>query len=315
MLQILGHERVTDFLERAQGSGRLAHAYLFVGPEKVGKTTVAEWFIGKLVELTPSSSPLERGRNILAHPDVFVLSRLTDEKTGKTKQQISVEQVRELREKLSMSSFLGGRKVAFIEEADRLNEEASNALLKTLEEPRGDSILILRASSTKQLLPTIVSRCQALRFTLVPCKTIEAGLCARGVSASEATELARLASGRPGQALRLLQDSDERAQEEAATAQLMQLVVSPLSKRLAAVSNLLPKEDANRAESLSELLNRWEWRFRDLMLSSCGVSTFAPNTQSAHHWASCIDTLHTVRRDLASHVNPTLAIEHLILCL
>jgi DNA polymerase-3 subunit delta' len=313
-MQILGHERMINFLERAIGADRLAHAYLFVGPEKVGKTTVAEWLIGAVMaSATPPNLPLGRGGNVFEHPDIFVLSRLTDEKTGKMKQQISVEQVRELREKLSLSSFLGGRKVAFIEEADRMNEEAGNALLKTLEEPSRDSILILRASSTKQLLPTIVSRCQALRFTLVPRQTIEAGLSARGVSRSEAEELAHLASGRPGQAFRLLQDSDERAQEEAAAAQLKQLVESPLSKRFAMISTLLPKEDANRAESLSKLLNRWEWRFRDLMLSSCGVSTFAPNTKPAEHWATCIDTLHTVRRDLSSHINPTLALEHLIL--
>ncbi len=318
MQPILGHERVVQFLEKALASDRLAHAYLFIGPERVGKTTVAEWLISRVIASASRSNLLQEiasspaNGGILAmtghHPDVFVVNRLTDEKTRKTKQQISVEQVRELRERLAMSSFLGGRKVAFIEEADRLNDEAGNALLKTLEEPSKNSILILRASSTKQLLPTIISRCQVLRFTLVPTKMIEAGLRTRGVSQSEAHELANAAAGRPGQAMRLLTDSEERAREEAAASQLRALLDESLSGKLAMVGKVCPKEEADRLEVLTDTLNRWERGLREHMLGSL-------NTSGAARWAHAIEILQTVRRDLFSNINPTLALERLILTL
>lgn len=317
---ILGHERILDFLNRAIASHRLAQAYVFVGPEKVGKTAVASWLVGKLLDVGKCKDIED-----ITHADFFVLSRLTDEKTGKRKAQIGVEQIRELNEKLAMTSFMGGRKVAFIEEADRMNAEAANALLKTLEEPASQTTLILRASSVDQLLPTIVSRCQVLRFSLVPRKTIEAGLRARGISVSEAEELAALAGGRPGHTFRLLKDSQERAQEEAATSRLCELVEQPLSHRLAAAGSLLPKEDVNRAESLKILLDRFEWTLRDLLLASAGASELVTHTREkdrfarlsagkpAIHFARAIEKLQEVRQDLAGHVNPHLALEKLML--
>lgn len=317
---ILGHERVVNFLERAIASDRLAQAYVFVGPEKVGKTTVVRWLVGKLLDIR-----ILKDIEDISHADFFMLSRLTDEKTGKRKAQIGVDQIRELNEKLAMTSFMGGRKIAFIEEADRMNAEAANALLKTLEEPAAQTTLILRASSIDQLLPTIVSRCQVLRFSLVPRKRIEAGLKARGISGSEAEELGALAAGRPGHAFRLLKDSQVRAEEEAATNRLCELTEQPLSHRLAAVGSLLPKEDVNRAESLRVLLDRFEWTLRDLLLAASGAPELVVHTQEqdrfvrlatgkpALHWAQAIEKLQAIRQDLAGYVNPHLALEKLML--
>src|SRR3989338_393110 len=102
----------------------LPHALLFVGPKGAGKTSVAHQ-LGKAL------------LGSLTHPDFLTLERLVDEKTGKRKSQISVEQIRELNARLGLSSLGGGWKVVFIEEATALSMGAVNALLKTLEEPKG----------------------------------------------------------------------------------------------------------------------------------------------------------------------------------
>ncbi len=313
---LIGHKKVVDFLAGSMEGNRLAHAYLFVGPERVGKTTVAQWFIEKLV-----------GPQGFDHPDVSVLNRLTDEKTGKTKAGISVEQVGELRERLSMSSFLGGWKAAFIEEAELLNTAAANALLKTLEEPAPKTVLILRANSASNVLPTIASRCQVLRFTVVPRAEIKKALRGKGLVESEADELAGLAAGRPGQALRLLLDSEERTGEEMAGEQLADLLGSGVAARLKRAGELLPKDDVNRRDSLVELLNRWEWVLRDVALLAVGTDELATRPalrkdltgfargRPVAHWLAALDALRAVRRDLDTNVSPVLALEHLLLAL
>lgn len=313
---IIGHKKVVDFLAGAVQGDRLSHAYLFVGPERVGKTTVARWFIEKVV-----------GPQGFDHPDVSVLKRLTDEKTGKMKSNISIEQVRDLKEWLAMSSFLGGWKAAFIEEAELFDAAGGSALLKALEEPAPKTILILRATSPASVLPTIASRCQVLRFTVVPRAEIRQAFRSKGLVEAEADELAGLAAGRPGQALRLLLDSEERTGEEMAGEQLADLIGSGMASRLARASQLLPKEDVNRRESFLQLLNRWEWVLRDVALLSAGADELATRPalkkdlagfargRPLAHWLDALDALRTVRRDADANVNPTLALEHLLLAL
>jgi len=312
--EIIGHEKVLSFLEKSLKNQRLSHAYLFVGPEGVGKTTVAEWLIKKV--LGPSG---------FDHPDVTVVNRLVDEKTDKIKSEIVVKQVRELRERLSMSGFLGGYKFAFIEEADVLNTEASNALLKTLEEPAGDTTLILRATSPDRLLPTIVSRCQVIRFTPVSREKITDALIARGVLRVEAESLAALSSGRPGYAIHLLKDEETRSLEETSVQQFIEIINAPVSARLAKAATWLPKDESNKKEQLKNLLDRWEWLLRDVFLLSANIDDLAARAvaypdlislakiKKNNHWVTALQTLREVKNDLTLNVNPTLALEHLFL--
>lgn len=311
---IIGHEKILSFLEKSLQNGRLSHAYLFVGPDGVGKTAVAEWLIKKVLGLT--------GFN---HPDVSVINRLIDEKTEKIKSEIVVDQVRKLRWQLAMSGFLGGYKFAFIGEADALNIEASNALLKTLEEPTKNTILILCAASPDCLLPTVVSRCQTLRFTPVPRVKIVEALIARGVVRAEAEAMAALSSGCPGYALRLLRDEETRSLEEISVRQFIEIVDSPLSARLAKAAGWLPKDETNKKEQLKNLLDRWEWLLRDVFLLSSRLDDLAARAtaypalarlaknKKTDHWSAALETLREIKKDMVFNVNPTLALEHLFL--
>src|SRR3989344_3608250 len=206
---IIGHEAAISCLGRMLEDGTLAHAYLFVGQPRVGKRAVALALLNALFSVPG---------HIGSHPDIVMIRRETDEKTGKEKTAVSVEQVRDACERLSMTSLSGGRKALFIEEADRLNAAAGNALLKTLEEPRGDAIIILRANSVDAVPATIASRCQIVRFHPVPPATIAEAFVKRGVDREEAASLAQASFGAPGAALSLLTDGEYRAQEETAAA-------------------------------------------------------------------------------------------------
>lgn len=158
-ISIIGHEAVCEFLSRALSQDRLAHAYLFVGPEGVGKSAVTEALFAAFLEVTVSQ--------LSSHSDTCFVRRQTDQKTGKEKTLISVEQIRDVVERMALSSF-SGRKAVWIEEADRLNVGAANAFLKTLEEPSGKTLIVLSAEHLDGVPATLVSRCQIVRFRPTP---------------------------------------------------------------------------------------------------------------------------------------------------
>lgn len=293
---IIGHERVCEVLRRQVESKQLAHAYLFVGPEAVGKTTVAQAFIEAL------AGPLA------ANPNVSVLERETDAETDKLASSISVVQVRALVERLTLSAFGSGYKAAFIEEADRLNTNAANALLKTLEEPRGDTLMVLRAPSLESVPETIASRCQVFRFHPVAATTIETMLRTRGIPTEDASELTRLARGRPGVALRLLKDAAFRAEHSLARDAAERFLKASLPERFRLIADLLPKEEANKAVAATQTLDALEETLRDRLLSALHHSITPP----LHH-SRPFDAIHASRQALRGNVSPALALEHVAL--
>lgn len=188
---ILGHDRQKDILRRALSGDRLAHAYLFGGPEGVGKRLMA-------LALTRAVFCLDgtgcghcsacRKVDHNNHPDLHVL-----EPDG---QSIKIEQVRRIQKELSYKPLEAPKKVCLIDGAEKLNVAAANAFLKTLEEPSGDALLILLSSSPEAVLSTIRSRCQRLPFSRIPRGTLEQVLCERlEIGHAEAHILAALSEG------------------------------------------------------------------------------------------------------------------------
>lgn len=292
---IIGHDRVRSALSRMLDGGRLAHAFLFVGPEHVGKTATAEAFLRPLLNL-PANGSLE------AHPDFITLERSVDEKTGKEKTAISVEQVREACSRFSMTALSGGKKALFIEEADRLNAAAGNALLKTLEEPRGDAVIILRAPAVESVPATVASRCQVVRFHPVSTAMLVEALRRRGLDREEATTLAAQAFGCPGVAIRLVTDGAYRAEAETAVQSARQLLSASIATRLRTAGELLPKDEANKAAVASRMIDAWERLLRDRLLASLDQEDVAP-----------LRRLSEARQALGHNGNPQLALEHILL--
>lgn len=294
---LIGHSKVKKVLERMLTEDRLPHALLLVGPRNVGKTLLAEMLIKALFKT-------ERSLEMIA--DLTVVKREFDQKTKKHKSQISVKQIRQLCERLAMSSLDGSWKVAFIAEADHLSIGAANALLKTLEEPKGKTLIILRAPATESVLPTVASRCQVLRLTPMPRAELVTALEKRGLSKQEAIDLAVRSYGRPGLALRYINDSELRAQKQTAQEQATRLFQASLPEQFKSVFELIPKAEEDKARVLHRLIDDWAEVLRDQMLKSIGSGEVEKTSR-------VLKRMQEVREALRHNVNPHLALEHIFL--
>ena len=191
-------------LMRSAQAGRIVHALLFSGPRGTGKKTMAEIF-ARAVLCASDQAPCDACaacKKCLngSHPDVHFVAP--------EKNTIKVDQIRELTEKLSLASYEGGKKIAIIERADSMNESAQNALLKTLENPTGDTLFFLLTDAPGVLLPTIVSRCLQVRFNCLEMQACAQVLVKRGVEEKRALLLAAISQGSVGRALEIDADAD-----------------------------------------------------------------------------------------------------------
>jgi len=192
---VLGNETALRLLGRALKSGEVSQAYLFHGPPGVGKRMVALRFGAALVAGGDGAAEDRALRGL--HPD---LTEILPQGAFTT-----IGQVREIVRLAASRPFEGARRV-FILQADTLNVQAANALLKTLEEPEGETVFMLLATSREAVLPTILSRAQALRFNPVPTNIVTAFLRERGAAGPElAAELGR---GSVGLSLRYAEDPE-----------------------------------------------------------------------------------------------------------
>lgn len=189
-----GHEEAEAALARALSGGRLHHGWLIMGPEGVGKATLAYRFIRRLLGAAPApggplsaspEDPVCRMIEALSHPDFLLIRRPWEEGAARPKNEIPAEEARRLSGFFSLKPALGGRRVALIDAADDLNRQGANGILKALEEPPPGGVVIILAHSPGAVLPTIRSRCR--RIMLRPVAGAAGGL----------------AGGRPGRALAL----------------------------------------------------------------------------------------------------------------
>ncbi len=191
--QVIGHQRAQTYLQDSIKNQSLTHAYLFCGPAGVGKTTLAIFFIEHLFKD-------ENNFNIDNHPDILWIKQLTGKK------DISIEQIREIKDFLKLQSWYNNYRIVIIPQADRLSKEASNALLKTLEEPARRSLLILMTVNIHKLLSTIVSRCQVINLTPVDAPEHKQWLEQQRVPKQDIETIVHLAQGSPGIAWQIITD-------------------------------------------------------------------------------------------------------------
>ncbi len=231
---VIGHEQIRDVLSRVVA--RPGQAYLFHGPHGVGKRMVAERFAAALLFSSEEQARLDRSRlpaQLQAHPDFIRFEREEGAK------EFSVRQVRELLQRLALSSARGGKIVILIEEADTLNEEGCNALLKTVEEPSAALVFLFLAERPDRLPATLRSRLAPLAFSRVPKAPLTDWL-KTSHSVTNPEVLAEAARGCPGQALRILKDlaAWQRAKERT-NATTEQLLHGDLGIRLVAIDRLV----------------------------------------------------------------------------
>jgi DNA polymerase-3 subunit delta' len=230
MWDIVGHGRVVEMLQRAIESASLPHALILAGPAGVGKTKLAMEIAMALncVGEEPPCQQCLHCHQIAAgsHPDVSVIEK-QDGKTG-----ILIEQVRVLRDAASLRPYQGRQKVYIIAGSEDLTAQASDALLKTLEEPQPQVTLILTASDAESLSSTVLSRCRLVTMRGVDSEEIVRLLEREGVAETEAGRIANLARGSVGWALRAARQPKLMAQQEQSLEQLCGLLDLPLDARL-----------------------------------------------------------------------------------
>ncbi|MEM9549874.1 MAG: DNA polymerase III subunit delta' [Pseudomonadota bacterium] len=225
--QLYGQDEAMGSFLQAYASDRLHHGWLLTGPRGVGKATLA-WMIARFLLATPpqeddglfGASPPPKNldidpqhpvaRRILAggEPGLAMVRRSVNEKTGRLRDDIVVDDVRALHRFFGLSAADGGRRIVIVDCADEMNVSAANALLKMLEEPPARATLLLISHQPSRLLPTIRSRCRTLRLSPLSAADMTLALAQAGATVPEdpatAEYLSVLAGGSVGDALRLL---------------------------------------------------------------------------------------------------------------
>jgi DNA polymerase-3 subunit delta' len=317
---LIGQERAVRLIQQGLRIGRTAHAYLFTGADGVGRRTAALMLARALN--CGQSAAADDGCGVCVpcrkiarglHPDVQVI-----EPAGTT---MKIDQVRMLEADAVLGPYEGKRKVFILDRAEKLTEQAANALLKTLEEPTGWTVFVLVTSSASTLPPTVVSRCQVVPFSTVGPDVLEAFLTRRGLDRERARLMVSFSRGSVGRALAL-----DVASLTASRDALLEAVGRGLRDGPAALIDVAEKHAKDREGLHQELEVLLTW-FRDLMLakvtgrSDCWLVNRDRGEALARQaegvsLPAILDGLravHATINSLSRNGNPRLCMEHLLL--
>ena len=325
---LIGHAWAETLLKKHILNEQVRHAYLISGDDGVGKRTLAIRF-AQALNCSGSAPPGEicgecRACTLIPIAQFPDLHEVVPEQDSTN---IKVEQIRELQQALALSPYVGRWSIALLPDFEYATESAANALLKTLEEPSKNVIVLLTAIDAASLLPTIVSRCEQIALRAVSKEAVLAAVHDRGVPAEQADLVAGLAQGRPGWALRYGADPSLQDLRTELLDQLSQLLHQSKGERFDYVEQMLPSKDNldRQRQNVLQALQIWTSVWRDAMqkgfraqvnfanpdrLELIGNLTQKLNPQQIH---ACVQALQRTQRAIEQYANVRLAMEVLML--
>jgi len=281
----IGNEPAVSRLRRQIAQNRIRHAYLFTGPQAIGKRTLSLRFAQGLncerperpgdfcAPGDPVACRVCRGVPNQTDPDLHVLT---------PEESIRVDEIRRLQSRLALAPYGGRWRIALLPDFHQATVSSANAMLKTLEEPPARVVLLLTSPEQELLLPTVVSRCEVVPLRSVATDTILKSLLERGLASERAVLLAAVADGRPGRAISLSEDSAAAQERTAALQGISEFMQMGISQRFANVERLIGKgelvEQRRRVEST---LLEWMSLWRDVVHQGYAAELAARNPDFA----------------------------------
>jgi len=271
---VLDQHHAIGLLRAAIRGGQVHHAYLFAGPAGTGRSETAGTFAqalqcrrfdGDVCGRCEACTKAQNG----THPDIrWIEPEERKDRPGERKDSIGIEQIRDVRTEAGYGVYEGAYKVFLIRPAENLTEEAQNSLLKILEEPPPKVVFVLIAESAQSLRPTIVSRCQLVRFNLVPQSQIARALEVQfGLEAPRARVLATLSGGRMAQAAVWAGDDDALVDRDVVVAWLLRVEDEGILGMLEAAEQLAkPRDREKPRRRLPDLLDLAQLWYRDVLV-------------------------------------------------
>lgn len=253
---VIGHTAILDMLSRV--ASHPGQAYLFHGPEGVGKRMVAERFAASLLFSSEEQLTLDRSKlstHLFSHPDYVVVAREDGAR------EITIRQARELAKRVALSSARGGRTVIIVQEADTMNEEACNALLKTIEEPASSLVFVFLAERADRLPGTLRSRLAPVPFNRIKTTEIVPWL-EKTFQVAHPEALATSLHGCPGRVVEALENLSSWNESEGRIRAIVErLLHGDLGSRLAAIEQLSQQADrtGDVARAWYDLLERCQY--------------------------------------------------------
>lgn len=308
---IIGHQKQWQFLRKSAELNRLSHAYLFLGQKHLGKKTIAKEFV-KLLSCQAENPPCQKCWSCQSfqrevHPDLILIKP-----EGK---EIKISQIRQLQRQLSFRPHSAIFKVAIIDTAERMNQEAQSCLLKTLEEPSGSTLLFLITEYPETLFSTIISRVQKIKFFPVPINETESHLKKQGTTLPEIDRITSFSFGRPGLALEFSRNPQKLENEFQKIKEIDRIIRQGLSSRFRYVKDLVSQE-----QDLRETLEGWLRYFRDIIRLKMGLPSelkILPISDSYFSFSQLKRIINSIERVnfliSSTNINNKLALEVLML--
>ncbi len=305
----IGHQKQWRLLRNSFEKEKLPHALLFCGQEKIGKKKVAIE-LAKFINCLEKEKPCGSCRNCLdiergLFPD-FVLIR-----PSKKQAKIQIAEVRNTIKKLSLKPYSSPLRIAVIDQAHLMTADAQGCFLKFLEEPKGDSLIILITEYPEILLPTIRSRIQKIRFHPLPASEIKERLQKEGAGEKEAETLSLVCGGKTGVALDLLERPDILEKRKSFIKDLVSLNGADMAVKFNYAKNLFK----NSESGLQEILDAWlSYLRRSLLAQIFGEQKRSPLKYSLAELKEIILLTQKTRLLISTtNVSPRLAFEVLLL--